>query len=162
MKNTGTLKVTAVGDREILMVRVFDAPRHLVFEALTTPGLLKQWFGPRGWSVTECDIDLRVGGAWRYLLSGPSGRSMTMHGIYREIAPPERLVYTEHIDDFGEGLITTVLTEEAGKTTLSSTAQSPSREIRDIVLKSGMEHGAAETYDRLAELLALRSTGGTK
>ncbi|HEV7489813.1 MAG TPA: SRPBCC family protein [Rhodanobacteraceae bacterium] len=156
MKNTGTLKVVAQGDREVLMTRVFDAPRQLVFDALTKPELLKRWFGPHGWTLVECDIDLRVGGAWRFLSHGPDGRVMGMHGVYREIAPPGKLQYTESFDEFasaGAALVTATLDEREGKTILTTLVLSPSREVRDGVLRSGMEHGAAETYDRLAELL---------
>ena len=91
MKNTGTLQVTTPSDKEIVLTRVFDAPRHLVFDALTKPELLKRWFGPRGWSLVVCDVDLRVGGAWRFVLRGPDGTEMGMSGIYREIARPERI-----------------------------------------------------------------------
>jgi uncharacterized protein YndB with AHSA1/START domain len=157
MKNTGTLKVEARGDREIVMTRVFDAPRDLVFDALTKPELLKRWFGPHGWTLTECEVDLRVGGAWRFLSTGPDGRTMGMRGVYREIAPFERIVYTEAFDDWaaqGSALITTTLLERDGRTTLTCVSLAPSREVRDAVIRSGMEHGAAETYDRLADLLA--------
>jgi uncharacterized protein YndB with AHSA1/START domain len=156
MKNTGTLQVVSQGDREILMTRVFDAPRQLVFDALTKPELLKRWFGPHGWTLVECEIDLRVGGTWRYLSRGPNGRAMGMRGVYREIAPPEKLQYTESFDEFagaGAALVTVTLAERDDKTTLKTLVLSPSREIRDGVLQSGMEHGAAETYDRLADLL---------
>lgn len=164
MKNTGTLKVTTQGDREIVMTRVFDAPRHLVYDAFTKPELLKRWFGPRGWSLSVCDVDLRVGGGFRFVLSGPNGRQMGMRGVYRELQPPERSVHMESFDDFpGEAMVTTVLTEHNGQTTLTATVLSPSAEVRDAVLKSGMEHGAAESYDKLAELLGTMeavSTGG--
>src|SRR6185503_2480864 len=89
MKNTGTLKVTTPTDREIVMTRVFDAPRRLVFEAFSKPGLLKRWFGPRGWTLPVCEVDLRVGGGFRFVLRGPDGKQMGMRGVYREIAPPE-------------------------------------------------------------------------
>jgi uncharacterized protein YndB with AHSA1/START domain len=115
-----------------------------------------RWFGPHEWSLVECEIDLRVGGAWRFLSRGPNGRTMGMRGTYREIAPPERLQYTETFDEFahaGEALVIVTLVEENGRTTLTNLVRSPSREVRDTVLKSGMEHGAAETYDRLAALL---------
>ena len=157
MKNTGSLKVVTQGDREVLMTRVFDAPRKLVFDALTKPELLKRWFGPHGWTLTECEVDLRVGGAWRFFSHGPDGRSMGMRGVYREIVPSERLQYTEAFDDFaqhGEAIVTTTLEERDGKTTLTNLILSPSRDVRDAVIRSGMEHGAAETYDRLARLLA--------
>ena len=154
MKNTGTLKVTTPSDREIVLTRVFDAPRNLVFDAFTKPDLLKRWFGPHGWSLAVCEIDLRVGGTWRYVLEGPDGRSMGMGGEYREIVPGERTVHTESFDDYpGDSVVTTVLTEHDGRTTLTGTVLSESQEVRDAVIASGMEHGAAETYDRLAELL---------
>jgi uncharacterized protein YndB with AHSA1/START domain len=156
MKNTGTLKVEARGDREIVMTRIFDAPRDLVFDALTKPELLKRWFGPHGWTLTECDVDLRPGGAWRFLSHGPGGHTMGMRGVYREIVRPGRLVYTESFDDWadaGAALITATLAEQNGRTTLTVVSLAPTREVRDAVLASGMEHGAAETYDRLADLL---------
>jgi len=155
MKNTGTLKVTLPTEREIVMTRVFDAPRRLVFDALTMPELFKRWFGPRGWSLVVCEIDLKVGGAWRSVLRGPGGKEMGMRGVYQEIVPPERLVSSESFDDYpGESLNTLVLSEEDGKTTFTITVQYASREIRDAVIKSGMEPGAAECYDKLAERLA--------
>jgi uncharacterized protein YndB with AHSA1/START domain len=154
MKNTGTLEVTTPTEREIVLTRVFDAPRNMVFDAFTKPELLKRWFGPRGWSLVVCDIDFRAGGAWRFVLRGPDGRDMGMRGVYREIEAPGRSVHTESFDDFpGESVVTTVLVEERGRTTLTATVLYPSQEIRDAVIKSGMEHGAAETYDKLAELL---------
>jgi uncharacterized protein YndB with AHSA1/START domain len=154
MLNTGTLQVTTPTDREIVLTRVFDAPRHLVFEAFTKPELLKRWFGPHGWSLVVCEIDLQVGGAWRFVLRGPDGTDMGMSGVYREIVPGERSVHTEAFDDYpGDSVVTTVLTEHDGRTTLTATVLYESQEIRDAVVKSGMEHGAAESYDRLAELL---------
>jgi uncharacterized protein YndB with AHSA1/START domain len=155
MKNTGTLKVSLPTEREIVMTRVFNSPRRLVFDALTKPELLKRWFGPRGWSLVVCEADLKVGGAWRWVLRGPDGRDMGMRGVYQEIAPPERLVSTESFDDYpGESLNTLILSEENGKTTFTITVRYASQEIRDAVIKSGMEHGAAECYDKLAEMLA--------
>ena len=157
MKNTGTLQVTLPSDREVRLIRVFDAPRSMVYDALTKPELLKQWFGPRGFSLLVCEVDLRVGGHWRYVLQGPDGHTMGMSGTYLELSPPNGSVHTEAFDDFpGEARVTTVLTEQNGKTTLVATSLAPSKEIRDAVIASGMEHGAAETYDRLAELLALQ------
>jgi uncharacterized protein YndB with AHSA1/START domain len=155
MKNTGTLQVTTPSEKEIVLTRVFDAPRHLVFDALTKPELLKRWFGPRGWSLVVCDVDLRVGGAWRFVLRGPDGTEMGMSGVYREIAQPERSVHTERFDDYpGESVVTAVLVEHDGKTTLTGTVLYESQEVRDAVIQSGMEHGAAESYDKLAEYLA--------
>ncbi len=154
MLNTGTLQVNMPTDREIVLTRVFEAPRRLVFDAMTKPELLKRWFGPRGWSLTECEVDLKVGGAWRFVLRGPKDREMSMHGVYREIRRPEGSVHTEIIDPFPvESVVKTVLEEESGRTTLIGTVLYPSKEIRDMVAKSGMEHGAAECYDKLAELL---------
>jgi uncharacterized protein YndB with AHSA1/START domain len=154
MKNTGTLKVTTPGDREIVLTRVFDAPRSLVFEAFSKPELLKRWFGPRGWSLEVCEVDLKVGGGFRFVLRSPDGKKLGMRGVYREIVPPERSVHMESFDDYpGESQVTAVFVEQGGKTTLTATVLYPSREVRDIVIQSGMEHGAAESYDKLAELL---------
>lgn len=159
MKNTGTLKVTTPSDREIVLTRVFDAPRRLVFEAFTRPELLKRWFGPRGWSLVVCEVDLKVGGGFRFVLRGPDGAEMGMRGVWREIVPPERSVHMESFDDYpGESQVTTVLVEQGGRTTLTAIILYPSQEVRDAVLKSGMEHGAAESYDKLAELLASSET----
>jgi uncharacterized protein YndB with AHSA1/START domain len=159
VKNLGTLKVTTPTDCEIVMTRVFDAPRHLVWDAFTKPELLRRWFGPRGWSLVVCEVDLRVGGGFRFVLRGPDGRDMGMRGVYREITPPERSVHMESFDDYpGESQVTGVMVEEGGKTTLTVTVLYPSREVRDIVLQTGMEHGAAESYDKLAELLAATTT----
>jgi len=155
MKNTGTLKVTTPTDREIVLTRVFNAPRHLVWEAFTRPELLKRWFGPRGWALVVCEVDLRVGGGFRFVLRGPDGREMGMRGVYREIVPPERSVHMESFDDYpGESQVTAVFVEQGGQTTLTATVLYPSKEVRDIVIETGMEHGAAESYDKLAELLA--------
>lgn len=154
MLNTGTLQVTTPSDREIVLTRIFDAPRQLVYRALTTPELVKRWFGPHGWSLVVCEIDFRVGGAWRYELEGPDGRTMGMYGKYLEIVPGERTVHTEAFDEYpGDSVVTVVLTEQDGKTTLTGTVLYESKEVRDAVVESGMEHGAAETYDRLAALL---------
>jgi len=154
MKNTGTLKVATPTDREIVLTRVFDAPRKLVFEAFTKPELLKRWYGPRGWSLATCEVDLKVGGGFRFVLRGPDGKQMGMRGVYREITPPERSVHMESFDDYpGESQVTAIFVEQGGKTTLIATVLCASQEVRDAVIKSGMEHGAAETYDRLAELL---------
>lgn len=155
MKNT--LKVTANGDREIVMTRSFDAPRRLVFEAMTKPELMKRWFGVfGGWSLAVCDVDLRVGGSYRYLWRGPDGVQMGMRGVYREVVPPERIVNTEQFDESwypGGAVETVVLTENAGKTTMTSTVLYDSREARDAVLKSPMETGVAANYDNLETFL---------
>jgi len=164
MKNIGNLKLTTQGDREIVMTRVCDAPRRLVFDAFTKPELVRQWLlGPPGWSMPVCEIDLKVGGAYRYVWRRDSDATeMGMGGVYREIAAPERLVATERFDQAwypGEAVGTLLLSELAGKTTITQTVLYQSREARDAVLKSGMERGVAASYDRLAELLAsLRAT----
>jgi uncharacterized protein YndB with AHSA1/START domain len=140
------------------MTRVFDAPRRLVFDALAKPELIKRWLlGPDGWSLPVCEIDLRVGGSLRYVWRHTNGTEMGMRGVYREIAAPQRLVHTEAFDESwypGQALVTTVLVEQGGRTTLTSTMLYESREARDVVLKSPMEQGVAKSYDRLAELLA--------
>jgi len=159
VRNTGALAVTTPTDREIRMTRDFDAPRHLVFEALTRPELLRRWFGPRGYELVECEIDLRVGGTWRYLVRAPDGSEMRLRGVYREVVRPERLVSTEANEDCDaeNGAVstaTTVLVERDSRTAMTMTMTYPSQEIRDAVLRSGMEHGVAEGYDQLAEVLA--------
>ncbi|HEX3437479.1 MAG TPA: SRPBCC family protein [Pseudacidobacterium sp.] len=155
MKNTGTLKVTTPTDCEIVLTRVFNAPRELVFDAFSKPELLKRWFGPHGWSLATCEVDFRVGGGFRFIMNGPDGRAMGMRGRYKEIERPFRSVHMESYDDYpGETQVTSVLTEQDGKTTLTATILAPSKEIRDAIVQSGMEHGAAESYDKLAELLA--------
>ena len=159
MKDTNTLQLTARGEREIVMTRVFDAPRRLVFDAHTRPELVKRWLlGPPGWSMPVCEIDLKVGGKYRYVWRRDSdGKEMAMGGIFREIVPPERIVNTEAFDDpwyQGEALITTVLIEQGGRTTLTQTMLFASQEARDGVLKSGMERGVAISFDRLDNILA--------
>src|SRR6202171_6424095 len=139
MKNTGTLKVTTPTDREIVLTRVFDAPRSLVWDAFTKAELIKRWFGPRGWSLVVCEVDLRVGGGFRFVLRRPDGKEMGMRGVYREIVPPERSVHMESFDDYpGESQVTAVFVEEAARTTFTATVLYASQEIRDAVIKSGM------------------------
>ena len=144
-----SVSVSTPSPREIRLVRDFDAPREAVFAALTEPDLLKNWYGAKGWWLTGCEIDLREGGAWRFVSSGPGGATMASGGVYREISPPSRLVYTERYDDQwydGESLVTAELT---GGTTLTTTLLFESREIRDVVLRSPMERGLGESYARL-------------
>jgi uncharacterized protein YndB with AHSA1/START domain len=156
MESPDALTIATPTDREVVMTRVFDAPRHLVFDALTKPDLLKRWYGPSGWSLVVCEIDLKVGGSWRFVVRRPDGKAIGQRGVYREIVPAERLVNTESWEDWdpGETLVTTVLVEWGGRTTLTSTSLFPSREVRDTILKSGMEPGAREHYERLAVMLA--------
>jgi uncharacterized protein YndB with AHSA1/START domain len=160
MRNSGTLKVTTPSDREVAMTRVFDAPRYLVFEAWTKPELLKCWlYGPDDWELSVCTVDLRVGGKIRYVWRqrGENGKDMGMTATCREIVPPETLVFTEVWDEDwteGEALVTMTFVENADKTTFTQTVLYSSCAARDGALKTGMEHGAAQSYDRLAELLA--------
>ena len=158
---SSTLKVTTPTDREIMMTRVFDAPRALVFEALTKPALLKRWFlGPPGWTLAVCEIDLRVGGAYRDVWRGEKGE-MGMGGIYKEITPPARIVATEAFDQGwypgNNAMVTQTLTEQQGKTTLTLSVIYESKDARDAVLRSPMESGVAAAYDRLAEFLAAQT-----
>jgi len=158
MTSLGNLKLTTRGDREIVITRAFDAPRKLVFDAFTKPELVKQWLlGPDGWSMPVCEIDLKVGGKYRYVWRrDKDGTEMGMGGVYREIVAPERVVATEKFDQSwypGEAVGTFVLVEQGGKTTLTQTILYESREARDGVLKSGMEKGVVASYDRLAKLL---------
>lgn len=151
-----SLRITTPSDREVVLTRVFDAPRSLVFDALTKPELLRRWYGPSNWSLDICEIDLRVGGKWHYVVRRPDGKAIGQLGVYLEIVPGERIVNTESWEDWdaGETVVTTVLTDLGGsQTTFTCTILFPSKEVRDTVLKSGLEHGAAEGYDKLAELL---------
>jgi uncharacterized protein YndB with AHSA1/START domain len=155
MSPADTVEITTPTDREVVLTRMFDAPRALVFDALTTPGLLKRWYGPTGWSLVVCDIDLRVGGRWRYVVRRPDGKEIGQTGIYREIVRGERIVNTESWEDWdaGETLVTTILTEENGKTTLTSTIVFPSKDVRDTVVKNGLSRGVTDSYNQLAATL---------
>jgi uncharacterized protein YndB with AHSA1/START domain len=161
MTTHATVDVTTPNDREIVMTRVFNAPRSLVFDCYTKPHLLKRWLtGPAGWTFVTCDNDLKVGGAFHWVWRGPDGRDMGMSGVYREIVRPERIVRTEAYDQFGkdgETLGTIVLSEQGGKTTVTTTLLYLSREARDGALKSGMAKGVSASYERLDELLATTS-----
>jgi uncharacterized protein YndB with AHSA1/START domain len=156
-KNAAKLQVTTPSDREIAMTRVFDAPRSLVFDAFTKPELLKRWLGVRGgWTFPVCEVDLRVGGAYRYVWRGPKGQEMGMGGIFREVVRPERVVCTEKFDESwyeGEAVDTMTFVERNGKTTATTTVLYSSKAARDGVLKSPMEKGVAEGYDKLDEVL---------
>lgn len=155
---TSTLQLTTPSDREVVITRVFAAPRQLVFDAWTKPEILKRWLGVRGgWSMVRCEVDLRVGGAYRYVWRGPNGEEMAMAGTYREIVRPERIVSTERFDEEwyeGEAVDTLEFVEQSGMTTMTATTRYISREVRDAVLKSGMTRGVAESYDALETLLA--------
>lgn len=154
--NSDSFKVTTPSDRDIHFSRLFDAPRHLVFEAMTRPEHVKQWWGRlgEGYSVPVCEIDLRVGGAWRFVNRHPKGEA-AFHGEYLEIVPPSRLSFTEIFEEFPDSVsvVTTDLIDEGGKTRMSVTARYESKEVRDMVRNSGMERGAAISYDRLEDLV---------
>jgi uncharacterized protein YndB with AHSA1/START domain len=158
MQSNDTFHIAAHGDREIQVTRVFAAPRRLVFDAYTRPELIKKWLlGPDGWSMPICEVDLRVGGKYRYVWKNDSdGSEMGMGGVYREVSRPERIVVTEIFDEAwypGEAIDTIVLTEQHGKTTLTQTILYNSRETRDAVLKSPMQTGMAASYSKLEKFL---------
>jgi uncharacterized protein YndB with AHSA1/START domain len=157
-KYAGTLQVTTPSDREIAMSRVFDAPRRLVWDAYTKPELLKRWLGVfGGWSMAVCEVDLRVGGTYRWVWRNANGTQMGMGGVYRDIKAPERLVCTEKFDEPwypGDALDTLVLAEKDGKTTLTTTVRYDSKAIRDEILKGPMTSGIIKSYDALEEVLA--------
>jgi uncharacterized protein YndB with AHSA1/START domain len=155
--NSRTFSVTTPSEREVRFTRLFDAPRELVFEAMYTPAHIRRWWGclAEGYSVPVCEVDLRPGGSWRFVNRLPTGKLVAFHGVYREVARPERVVYTEIFEDYPatESLVTTLLTEEAGKTRLTVTAMYPSAEVCQMVLQTGMERGAAISYDRLEDVV---------
>jgi uncharacterized protein YndB with AHSA1/START domain len=153
--NSDTFQVTTPSERVITLTRLFDAPRELVFEAMTRPEHIRRWWGclGEGYSVPICEVDLRVGGKWRFVNRHPNGDA-EFYGEYREINPPERVVFTEIYAPFPDSgsVVTSTLTEENGKTRLTVEAEYPSREVRDIVIGTGMAKGAALSYDRLEEV----------
>jgi uncharacterized protein YndB with AHSA1/START domain len=155
--NSDTFKVTTPSEQEIRMTRLFDAPRQLVFEAMTKPEHVKRWWGclGEGYSVPVCEIDFRLGGTWRFVNRHPKGEA-GFHGEYREIAPPAHVVFTEIFDDFPDvvSVVTSDLTEEGEKTRLTVTVRYPSKDVRDMVMATGMSKGAAVSYDRLEDLVA--------
>jgi uncharacterized protein YndB with AHSA1/START domain len=159
MSGATNLTLTTPSDTEIVMRRMFDAPRRLVFKAMVEPELLKRWLtGPPGWAMVACEIDFRVGGSFRHVWRHDDGNEMSMCGVYREIVPPERIVRTETFAfgcdaQAGEQLACVLLTESEGKTLLALTVVYPSKESRDATIASGMERGVAASYNNLAALL---------
>ena len=157
MPATQTMTVENSGERSLVVTRAFAAPRASVFRALTTPALVKRWLlGPDGWTMPVCEIDLKPGGKFRYLWR-KDGAEMGVSGTYREIAPPERIVHTEAFDDNwtnGESLVTTMLDEMDGRTTMSMTIRYASQESRAIALAAGMLEGMTATYDRLDSVIS--------
>lgn len=155
--NSDSFVVTTPSDSEIRMTRLFNAPRALVFEAMSKPEHVKQWWGRlgEGYSVPVAEIDLRVGGKWRFVNRHPNGEA-TFYGEYREIQPPSRIVFTEIFADFPDSIsvVTALFSDEGGKTRMTVTVDYGSKEVRDLVMSTGMARGAGISYDRLEDLLA--------
>ena len=152
--SSGTAVVTLPTDTQILITREFNAPGHLVYKAYTTPELIKRWWsGDRG-EVTLAEVDLRVGGRWRYVMKANGGFEVGFHGEYREIVPNERLVTTEIYEGMpeGEAVVTHTFSEKDGRTALTILMQLPSQADRDAVINSGMEGGMQESMDHLEQV----------
>ena len=153
-------KVTLPADEQILIEREFDAPKHLVFEAFTTPELVERWWHAKRGTVTICEIDLRVGGRWRYVMIADDGTEVGFHGEYVEIVPSERVVSTDVYEGLPEGVSqedaatvnTATFTETKGRTTLTILVQAPSKAARDAIVESGMEDGLQDALDLLEEV----------
>jgi len=158
MTGTRAMQVTTNGETDVVVTRVFDASRALVFDCFTRPELVPRWLlGPPGWTMPVCEIDLRVGGRYHYVWRNPERGDMGVSGTYRELAPPERIVHTELFDeDWSKGgaVVTTVFTEADGKTMVTMTIRFTSAEAREAALATGMTRGMAQSYDRLDEVLA--------
>jgi uncharacterized protein YndB with AHSA1/START domain len=160
MTSSGKAAVTLPADDQILITREFDAPRHLVYKALTTPELVKRWFHANRGVVRSAEIDLRVGGKWRYVTEADSIGEMGFHGEYRELVPNERIVWTEFYEGVPEGVAeedattvnTATLAETEGRTTLTVLIQATSKMARDAIIDSGMEAGMQDAYDLLEEV----------
>ena len=158
--SSGTAKITLPTDEQILITREFDAPKHLVYQAYTTPELVKRWWPGKRGEMTSCEIDLRVGGVWRYVMVAKGGFEVAFHGEYREIVPDERIVTTEvyegaEADGLPEEdapLNIVTFTEADGRATLSLLVQCTTKDLRDMILDSGMEAGMQEGFDLLEEL----------
>ena len=157
--SSGGAAVTLPSDQQILITREFDAPRHLVYEAYTTPELVRRWWHANRGEMTTCEIDLRVGGKWRYAMVGPDGSEVAFHGEFREVVPNERIVSTEVYEgawqpgEPEQGTVDTVtFSEAAGRTTLTILVEAPSKEIRDAIIESGMEAGLQDALDLLEQV----------
>jgi uncharacterized protein YndB with AHSA1/START domain len=153
MTGSGTATVTLPTGEQILVTREFDAPRHLVYEAWTTPALVRRWWSAKRGEVTACEIDLRVGGTWRYAMVTDGGLEVAFHGEYREIVPDERIVSTEVYEGMpeAEALNTVTFTEADGRTLLTILVQHASKEHRDAHINSGMEDGLQDALDLLEQ-----------
>ena len=165
-KKVGALEISTPTDRDILMTRSFDAPRTMVWEAYTKPEFVRRWLGAMpGWTMTVCEIDLRVGGRYRYAWRNDNGSEMAMGGDYREVVHPERIVNTEKFDEPwypGEAVGTVIFTEKSGRTTVSTTVRYATKEARDGVIESGMAAGVAASFDRLEEVLTEAPARGSR
>src|SRR5438552_17922551 len=158
-------KVTLPADPEILITRQFDAPRDLVFKAMTDPDPIGRWWGPRNYETVVDKMDVRPGGTWRFIHRQADGTEFAFRGEYREVVPPERIVQTFEFEPMAGHISVDTLTLEDigdGRTRVRVRSVFASKEDRDAVLSSGMESGANETYDRLAEILAEKQRGGSK
>ncbi|MFN2565540.1 MAG: SRPBCC family protein [Gemmatimonadaceae bacterium] len=153
--NRAGTTITTPSDREVVITRVVNAPRRLVWEAWTNPEHVPHWMlGPEGWTMPVCEIDLRPGGSWHFVWRRANGTEMAMHGSYREVTPPERLVATESWGgDWPETINTLALSEKQGKTTITQTILYPSKQARDAALRTGMKDGMEQSFDRLDDYL---------
>jgi uncharacterized protein YndB with AHSA1/START domain len=157
LASSGTATVTLPTDEQILITREFDAPKHLVYRAWTTPELVKRWFNAKRGEVTVAEIDLRVGGKWRYVVVADGGFEVGFHGEYREIVPNERIVSTEAYEgipdaDEHAALNTLTLTETDGRTTMTVLVEHKTKAGRDAHIDSGMEAGMQDAMDLLEEV----------
>jgi uncharacterized protein YndB with AHSA1/START domain len=157
--SSGNAKLTLPTDEQILITREFDAPRYLVYEAWTTPELIKRWWSAKRGEVTVAEVDLRVGGKWRYAMVTDDGFEVAFHGEYREIVPNERIVSTEiyegapPMEGAEQGTLNTATFEEAdGRTTLTILVEAPNKDVRDAIIESGMEAGLQDALDLLEEV----------
>jgi len=148
--------VTLPADDQILITREFDAPKHLVYKAWTTPELVERWWHANRGEIKSIEIDLRVGGGWRYVMETPDGIEVGFHGEYRELVPDERIVSTEVYEGFPDGVAvdTLTLTEEDGRTTMTVLVQHMSKQHRDAHIESGMEDGMQDAFDLLEQVAA--------
>ena len=151
---SGTAVVALQGDTEMLITREFNAPRHLVYKAYTTPELVRRWWAGRRGQMTIAEIDLRVGGMWRFVMTSSEGFEVAFHGTYREIVPDERLVHTEVYEAMpdAEAVNTLTFAETDGRTTLTVLVDCGTREVRDGMMASGMEVGMQEAYDLIEQI----------
>jgi uncharacterized protein YndB with AHSA1/START domain len=155
--NSRSAKLTLRGNTEIHITREFDAPKHLVYKAVTTPDLVKRWWNAKRGEVSIAEIDLRPGGKWRYVMATPEGMEVAFHGEYREIVPNERVVTTEVFegapDPENNGTVSTMTLEESnGRTTMTVLIECPNEFVRNAIIESGMEAGMQDAYDLLEEV----------